>query len=238
MECLLHLKQLYANWNRLSSLAELPTLPDLHILSVSGNAIASFDGMAAQVSVCWHLHAQAPFLFLSRTFQIPLVLAAPPGGASHGRQRHRLPRGPPTPSTPRMPPVRDEHAKWTLATSNRAPPRLRPPAVRLPPRLCAWARLRRTAAVARSKARAERLRMGKRERAGAHSPAGVCGERASGGGSERRSTSLRTRAPKASAGACSYERLRSFQRAPGTSAGARSYVRRRPLIARAHTGLG
>jgi hypothetical protein len=66
VECLLHLKQLYANWNRLYSLAELPTLPDLHILSVSGNAIASFDGMATQVPDCWHPHAQAPFLFLSR----------------------------------------------------------------------------------------------------------------------------------------------------------------------------
>jgi hypothetical protein len=52
MENLLRLKQLYANWNRLCSLAELPTLPDLHILSVSGNAIKSFDGMSAQVFLC------------------------------------------------------------------------------------------------------------------------------------------------------------------------------------------
>ena len=49
LECLLQLRQLYANWNRLHVLADLASLPNLEILSVSGNAISSFDGMAQQV---------------------------------------------------------------------------------------------------------------------------------------------------------------------------------------------
>jgi Leucine-rich repeat (LRR) protein len=49
LENLRSLRQLYANWNCLHALSELAALPNLEILSVTGNAIASLHGMIEQV---------------------------------------------------------------------------------------------------------------------------------------------------------------------------------------------